>query len=151
MTESGPTFDVEGLTLAWAKAVPGLIGRTAPVLALLLTEDVRSPGRGVIGTLSARGARDVDMEGLGDSARLSFEFRAIGVEGGAKQQCERGARAFASALRGLDGNAVVVTSGAGDVAKLSHAANVNGPTWVGSPSGQATYRVDATLVWQRAD
>jgi hypothetical protein len=152
MTDSGPTFDVERLTQTWAKQYPGLVGKGLPLLNILLTEDARSPQVGAIATLSVTGSREVDMEGLGDPGRISFEIRAIGGEDGAKAQAKRGANALASALRTLDGNSVIVTSpGAdGETAKLSHAANVNGPAWMGSPSGQATYRVDATLVWQRA-
>lgn len=149
MTISGPTFDAEGLTLAWAKSVPGLLGKDGPVLSLLLTEDARSPQRGVIGTVSVGQPRVVDIEGLGDSAPTTFEFRAIGGEGGAKRQCERAARAFSEALRMLDGTPVLVTAD-GVTAKLSSADNVQGPAWMGSPGGEATYRVTATMVWQRA-
>lgn len=153
MTDSGVTFDVERLTQTWAKAYPDLVGKGKPLTGVHLTEDARSPQSGAICSLSVTGTREVDMQGLGDSGRISFEVRAIGGEDGAKAQAKRGANALASALRTLDGNAAIVTSpGAdGETAKLSHAANVNGPVWMGSPSGQATYRVDATLVWQRAD
>ena len=153
MTDSGPTFDVERLAQTWAKQYPDLVGKGKPLLNVLLTEDARSPQVGAICTLSVGTGRTVDMQGLGDSAPISWEIRAIGGEDGAKAQAQRGANALASALRTLDGNAVIVTSPGpdGETAKLSHAERVNGPTWMGSPSGQATYRVDATLVWQRAD
>ncbi len=150
MTISGPTFDVERLAQTWAKEFPGLVGTSAPLIGVHLVDDARSPQRGAIASLAARGTRVVDMEGLGDSARISWEVKAVGGSTGAKNEAKRGANALASALRTLVGTPVIVTSPGpdGETARLSNAENVNGPTWVGSPGGQATYRVDATMVWQ---
>lgn len=148
MTDSGVTFDVEGLVMAWAKAIPDLIGRDGPLISLVLTDDARSSQRGVVASLRV-GPSEVDMEGLGHSARMSFEFRAVGGDNGARRQCFRGAQAFMVQVRNLVGDPVLVTAG-DETAKLSHAHTVNGPTWVGSPNGQATYRGDATFVFQQA-
>lgn len=154
MSESGPTFDAKRLAQTWAKQYPGLVGRDAPLMGVFLTKDARSPQRGAIASLSVSGSREVDMEGLGDRPRITFEVKAIGGEAGAEAQAERGARALAIALRTLDGSySPLVTSPTpySETAKLSHTERVNGPTDMGSPGGEATYRVDATMVWQRAD
>lgn len=143
---NGVTFDAEGLTAAWARSVPGLIGRDAPILGLHLSDDIRSPQRGVVASLRV-GASSVDIEGLGHSAPIVFEFRANGGERGARAQAYRGAAALVTAARALTGPPVVVTSGP-ETARLSHAHTVVGPTWMGTPSGEATYRAEATFVWQ---
>jgi hypothetical protein len=145
---SGDTFDAEGLCLAWARAIPGLIGKGNPILGLHLNDDLRSPQTGVLASLRV-GSSDVDTEGIGMSAPMQFEFRAVGGEQGARQQCERAARAFMTEVRKLTGAPVLVT--AGEVtARLSYAHGVRGPVWVGAPQGQATYRGEATFVWQAA-
>jgi hypothetical protein len=145
---NGVTFDAEGLCLAWARSIPGLIGKGCPILGLHLNDDLRSPQTGVLGSLRV-GASEVDMEGLGHTAPMQFEFKAVGGDAGARRQCERAARAFLTEVRKLTGVPVLVTAG-GVTAKLTHAWNVRGPVWLGSPGGEATYRGDANFVWQSA-
>lgn len=142
------TVDAEGLALAWVKAYPGLVGVGMPLIGMHLTDDARSPGKGVIGSLAVTGLREVDMEGLGDSARLSFKVEGIGGESSGKRQTERAARALANAVRTLTGVPVVVSTPDGETARISHAHTVYGPTWLGAPAGRPTYRVDATFVFQ---
>lgn len=140
------TYDVEGLTLAWARTYPDLVGRDKPLLGVHLTDDARSPGAGALATLAVTGPRFVDVEGLGDTGTISWKVTAQGGDGGGKRQAGDGALALANALRTLTGRPVLVTS-RGVTAKLSAAINVQGPTWGGAPRGLATYLVDSTLVW----
>jgi hypothetical protein len=148
MTASGPTFDAEALTMAWAKALPGLIGGGGPLVALVLTDDARSSQKGVIASLRVVSS-EVDMEGLGHSARIAFEFKAPNGDNGGRRQAYRAAKALLVEVRNLVGDPVLVST-VEETAKLAHAHTVQGPTWVGSPGGQATYRGDATFVWQKA-
>lgn len=148
MTLNGPTFDAEALVMAWAKAIPGLIGRDAPLIGLFLTDDVRSPQRGVVASLRVT-ASEVDMEGLGHTARISFEFKAPSGDNGGRRLAFKGARALLAEVRNLVGDPVLVTAG-DETAKLRNAQSVQGPTWVGAPGGQATYRGDATFVFEAA-
>lgn len=137
------TFDVEGLTLAWAKSVPGLVGNGNPVGLMSLSTDIRSPQKGTMCTLRVTQS---DVGPIGHAGRILFEVSAIGGEGGAKRQAERGARAIANAIRqGLDGTPRAVTSD-GVTATLLAAHTASGPIWVGF-FGQSIYRVEATFIW----
>ena len=146
------TVDAEALTRAWARAHPGLIGPGTSIPAGVHLTRRRSGNRGVACTLELVAPRDVDLEGAGDSARVSFRLYAVGSEDGARRAAQRAARDMAAAVRTLTGTPVMVTARPGEpdeeTAKLAHAHTVSGPLMVGDIGGEITYAVDATFVWQ---
>lgn len=152
MTRPDYTVDAEGLTRAWARAHPGLVGPGTSIPAGVHLTRRRSGARGAACTVELIAPRDVDMEGAGDSARVSIKLYAIGSEDGARRAAQRAARNMAAAIRTLTGTPVIVTARPGEqdeeTAKLAHAHSVSGPLIVGDVGGEITYAVDATFVWQ---
>lgn len=139
------TYDIEGFVLAWAKSVPGLVGADKPIGVMCLSTEVRSPNRGTLCTLRVVPPSDVGP--LGHTGRILFEVEAIGGEGGAKRQAERGARALANVIRrDLDGTPQSVTCD-GVTATLASAHSIAGPIWVGYAKS-SIYRVESSFIFQ---
>jgi hypothetical protein len=145
------TIDVSGFTLQWAKSWPGLVGRDLPLIGVHLSQ-VRSPQRGAVCQLALSGTPTVDLEGYGHTASFSFTVTAVGSEGGAHRQAERGCRAVAVAMRAMTGTRQQVTINAGTpdeaTAVLTHVHTVGGPSLAGDKGGEIAYRADGTFVWQ---
>jgi hypothetical protein len=148
------TVDASGLTRAWAVTVPGLCGPGNPLPGGVHLSRSRSPGRGVTATIGLIAPRDVDLEGAGDSARVTFSVRAPGSEPSARHAAESGARALAAAMRGMSGTPQLVTIQAGTAGeetwRLAHVHTVQGPLLTGDEGGEITFSVDGTFVWQPA-
>ncbi len=143
------TVDAEGFTRAWALSVPGLVGPGGVLTGLHIGGDVRSPGRGAIAAVGLTGdVRDVDMEGLGDQARVSFLVKSIGRgNAGAIAECEGAARRLAGFCRTAE-QGTLVTKPDGSQAVLAYVHTVYGPT-PAEGGANVAYRVDATFVWQK--
>jgi len=152
MSRPDYTVDAEGLTRAWATTFPGLCGPGNPIPAGVHLTRRRGGNRGTACTVELIGPRDVDLEGAGDSARVSFAIYSIGSEDGARRAAHRGARAVAAACRTMTGSPVAVTSRPGqpdeETAVLGLVHTVSGPLLTGDVGGEITYRVDATFVWR---
>lgn len=136
------TFDAESLVRVWVRAVPGLVGPSSPLIGVHLVDDARSPQRGAIASLRVGSPRTVDL--LGDHAVINWEVKAGGAETGSKAGAHAGAVALAAALRGVEESGPVLVTDRGVTGQL-WVDEVTGPTWVGAPGGQATYRVDSQV------
>ncbi|GAB3250943.1 hypothetical protein [Kineosporia babensis] len=142
---TGITFDAEGVVLSWARSLPGLIGKGRPLVGVHLSE-VRSPQMGAMATLRVSNA-DVDQDGLGHSAPITFEVRANGGQDGARREAQQGARALAVEVRKLTGQPVIVQTHEGSV-KIRCAHTVQGPLFSGQIGGETAYRMSAVFVMQ---